>query len=115
MTQRHLCSAYDPIADILARPRIRILRALRWWEWVDSGELFQALGVPDYEQCRNPEWNQYAQTLGCLAKTGRCEADRTTYPTLYRLTDLGRADLKRTLAGYVASVDKGLMKMRRVA
>jgi formylmethanofuran dehydrogenase subunit E len=26
-----------------------------------------------------------------------------------------RADLKRTLAGYVASVDKGLMKMRRVA
>lgn len=36
---------YMPIDEWLEAPRTRILRALRWFDWVDSDELFLAIGV----------------------------------------------------------------------
>lgn len=104
-SQRHLVDAYEPIEDILARPKVRILRALRWFGWVSGEDLWLALDVPEWNttdaDADNSERNRMQTMLGYLTRTGRVE---TCQRGVYRLTDLGRADLARTLRKYEESI-----------
>lgn len=102
--QRHLVDAYEPIEDILARPKVRILRALRWFGWVSLHDLADALDVAFVTGESNEEWKSLYDSIRYLVKTGRVEARGSSWDTEYILTDLGRADLARTLRKYEESI-----------
>lgn len=105
--QRHLVDAYEPIEDILARPKVRILRALRWFGWVTAADLFTALDLSDWvRNGDNRERLNYTSTLRGLVNAGRVERDGhgRGVEHAYRLTDLGRADLARMLRKYEESI-----------
>jgi hypothetical protein len=104
---------YTPLDIKLEWPRVRILRAIRHFEWVTSFELFEVCApelTDEYER------NSYAKMLGRLVVGGfierraerirrsRChvaERQRVSMGNTqfeYRITARGRAELARLLA-----------------
>ena len=100
--QRHLrfprqrqadLSRYVPIDEILSSPSTRLLRALRWFDWVSVGDLFLAMEIDviDTEQAR------YRAALQGLVNAGRAERQGGARSHTYRLTPAGRAEINNRL------------------
>lgn len=108
-----MASKYVPIEDVLARPKVRILRALRWFGWVSRRELFDALDVT-FEHRK--AWGSLYSALrglvvvGCVESVERelrdAATDRVVHEQIYCITDRGRFDLARTMRQYEASVSE---------
>ncbi len=77
---------YAPLDEQLERPSIRILRALRWHDWITANDLMIVLNVPDYDRASNRERNAYVSSLRRLVALGDVMRDTTYYPSRYRLT-----------------------------
>ncbi|HWU87156.1 MAG TPA: hypothetical protein VN253_07775 [Kofleriaceae bacterium] len=73
---RYLSIAREPRG-----PRVRILRALRRFDWIAAADLLIALDVPDD---RN-EHNRFTAALGRLVEEGLVEIMWLSRPRLYRL------------------------------
>lgn len=88
------CEIYIPIDETLSMPIVRVLRTLRHFEWVTSGELLYVLGVNE----RGREHNALHRALSRACVSGYIE---TRGPSRnyreYRITSKGRAELKRRL------------------
>ena len=77
---------YRSIDDLLAAPRLRLLRALRWFDWVESRDLLAVLEVDADSESR--ERNSMQVTLGRLVRLGLVERRAN----LYRVTVAGRCE-----------------------
>lgn len=69
---------YVPLDELLAQPRTKLLRAIRFFDWVTSDDLFLACGVADHET------DAYSQALARAVKAGNIER-RGKRPYEYRL------------------------------
>ncbi len=96
-------SRYTPLDELLDQPATRVLRGLRYFDWVSSFDLFHALGAPDYQPDQrhtNTERNALSAALTRLVKMGFVErGNRQVDGYVHRITPAGRAELKRRLAG----------------
>lgn len=96
---------YIPLDEILERPTTRLLRALRWFEWVSSIDLLHALGVewsPE-RSADNAEHHRYTASLSRLTKTGMVERQGSrSHGYLYRISQKGRDELHRLLQGVIS-------------
>jgi DNA-binding MarR family transcriptional regulator len=92
--------SYRPLDEILSRPRMQILRALRWFDAVTSEELLLAVNAPDYDHARNPERNNYTHNLRRLVKDGLVESDEAEWPYRYRITPKGRDAIRALRDNY---------------
>lgn len=90
---------YLPIDEVLANPRIRILRALRRFDEVAANELMHALDVADFDEGNNRDRDRHAQALARLVKQGLVEKE-TGSPCLYRITDAGRREAEGVMGDY---------------
>jgi hypothetical protein len=57
----------------------RLLIALRWHDWVTSGDLFDGMDLADDDR------KDASSHLSRMVKRGQVEADRSSWPALYRL------------------------------
>jgi len=101
---------YRPLDEVLGSTRVRLLRALTRFEWIDSLTLFEALGVPSWwtdDDRMNPERGAYTQMLSRITRSGLVERRRTIErgrcdgmndSLEYRITSAGRAELASLLA-----------------
>lgn len=71
---------YVPIDEWLQKPRTRILRALRWFDWVGVEDLFFALDVPSYAD-DDLIRRAYSQALCRLVSEGLVETQGTRRDT----------------------------------
>lgn len=95
--QHHL-ARYVPLDEILAKPPTRVLRALRWFDWVSLGDLLLALDVEDPSSIG---YAAYQQAVSQLVKRGEIEQRRIDGVSRfceYRITPSGLADLQRRYA-----------------
>lgn len=101
---------YVPLDELLARPPIRILRALRRFDWLYVSDLRSVL---DIDSAPYLERNAFSVVLGRLIRGGLVErresprtwpgAGRNCYDV--RLTARGRAELERRLAPDLSVLD----------
>jgi hypothetical protein len=105
--QRDLAAeAYRPLDEILAVPRMRLLRGLRWFGWVTSEELMLALDVPDFVRGDdNQERANLTAALHTAVRKGEITADRSEWPHRYHLAVPGRTAVAETLARYVVNLE----------
>ncbi len=95
---------YIPLDEMLSRPRMRALRALhRHADWVSSPDLYDTCNVSELADDRKT----FANALYLLLRTERIE--RRLVPTglrdggrartigQYRITNLGRADMRASI------------------
>lgn len=88
---------YTPLDELMARPHVRILRALRWFDWATTEQIAIALDLPDHHE--NPQLrNAYTLAMRHMVQSGRVEANRTAWPHEYRLTPAGREWLRAALS-----------------
>lgn len=85
---------YTPIDDLLAMPATRMMRAMRWFDWARSVDLYLNANVSDDER------SACSSALSRLVKDGYAErGDRSSDGWAYRLTSAGRAELAARLSG----------------
>lgn len=85
---------YTPLDEILDESATRVLRALRWFDWARTSDVFLALGAHDDER------NALSATISRLVKEGLIErGERSREGYAHRLTPAGREELKQRLAG----------------
>lgn len=83
--------AYSPLDYRLEIPSVRMLRALRFFDWVDARTLWDVIGVPDYSQvARCPERNGASVALARLLRHGYVERIGRVPHALYRVTASGK-------------------------
>jgi hypothetical protein len=80
--------AYRPVDEILERPSIRILRAIRWFDAVTATDLLDAMDITEDRAA-------WAVRLAQLARDGLLSGGSWR---VYRITPAGRAWLARQLA-----------------
>ena len=95
---------YVPIEQILDVPRIRILRALRWFDWATTETLFDVLDVPTSKA----ERDRFAVTLSRASRSGDIEKRRTFGPCEFRTTAAGLATIQRACADYDQRLGEGV-------
>lgn len=83
-------AAYRPLDEVLARPTVRVLRALQWFDGVTAADLLDALDIED-----EGERNDYNHRLWWAGTRGYVRGERWG---LYRITDAGRAWLAKQIA-----------------
>lgn len=86
---------YYPLDELLEMPRVRVLRAMRHFDWASAEDLRVALDIPADRRA----WNTLAKQLQRLTVEGALE--RTgPHATLfqYRITELGKRQLRGLLA-----------------
>lgn len=88
------CETYIPIDETLSAPLVRILRALRHFEWVTTTDLLLVLGVSERGREHNTLHRALSRacTTGYIATRGPARNYRE-----YMITPSGRAELKRRL------------------
>ncbi len=89
---------YMPIDETLGRMRVRVLRALRHFDWTSTDELVWAIGIEE-----QAERASYRRTLADSVRRGLVECDRRERQAWrYRITPAGRqsyaAALRRNAA-----------------
>lgn len=84
--------SYVQLDELLSQPATRLLRALRFFDWVSSSDLYVALDVGDHEQ------SAFSAALARSARDGFVDRNRSGGVT-YRLTAAGRRELERRLRG----------------
>ena len=88
-------SLYVPLDEILGMPRVRVLRALRHFEWVTLEELFLSMGLLSNS---SHEWRNLVASLCRAYKAGQVKRrGKANGHCHYRITAVGRAELKRRL------------------
>lgn len=97
--------AYTPLEDVLAQPAVRILRTLRWFDWIEVSDLLLAAGASEEHDA-----SDRAALLTALSRAtaaGHVErfvpprasgGDRAGRTSWYRITAAGRGELARRLA-----------------
>ena len=82
---------YQPLDEFLQRPGIRVLRALRWFDWVEPADLIVASGIDEDSR------DNFDKALTRGVRDGHIERRRemTTRGAgyVYRITAAGRARL----------------------
>jgi hypothetical protein len=106
MRRHGLTIRYNPLDEILADPRVQILRALRRFDWVECVDLFEAMGV----SLEPIERNRYSAVLSRLTRgafAARREPTTSWKPgrqfNLYRITQSGIDELARLMRTDTAS------------
>jgi len=119
--QRRICRTckmgrlYTPIDEILGMASIRVLRSLRWFDWVEMRDAFDAVEAPDHD-CA--ERNAIAAAISRLIKRGCVEQRKTKLGSgvkrfwrgvmrEIRITKQGRAVLEEALSTYERHLDAG--------
>lgn len=103
-------NSYTPRDELEQQPRVRLIKALAHFDWVNTRELFDVLNIPDYEEGgQNLERDAFAQRLTWLVKNGFAQQRGTHGKRDYQLTDQGRDEYKRIRSGDLVT------KARRVA
>lgn len=113
---------YFPLDQIEQNMSVRILRALRRFDYIPSSELSDALQIPSSIESR-VEQNTYSVALSRLCREGYVEVKVVTCRPVkrsqskrhtglhqwneYRITQLGRARLEWMLASTMAPIHEG--------
>lgn len=94
---------YVPVDAQLDVMRIRILRAIRHFDWVQPVDLGDAIGIPGSHEDHLVR-NNFDVTIGRLFRGGFLERmpQRGGF-SLYRITPAGRALLERELSRSLAA------------
>lgn len=99
---------YRPIDEILNQPIVRVLRRLRWFDWISLAELFDALDVEVLGtrngRARSRERDRYSAALEYAVRSGLVERGGKRPRCVYRITGAGRTELRRRVNGYDLSV-----------
>jgi hypothetical protein len=77
---------------VLALPRVRVLRALRWFDWASSMEITNALELGEHDL------PPVLAAIGRLVEEGKLDRRGSSQPYEYRINDAGRTELKALLA-----------------
>jgi hypothetical protein len=104
---------YFPIDELLARPRVRMLRVLvRYDDWMGSDDLYDACEVPEDPRARN----SFSVELSRLVRVGEIERRKVRVTRLYRskmgsigqyqITDKGREMLRDLIARTLPSPEE---------
>jgi DNA-binding MarR family transcriptional regulator len=91
---------YIPIDELLQRPDIRALRALRWFDWVTAEEIGDTLGLPPPDE--SPQRNTLVAAITRLVNRGEIQRRPAPHGSHgarfeYRITAKGRARVERRL------------------
>ena len=93
---------YIPLDEIEIRPRVRLLRKLRWLDWTTTLTVLDALEVDPSER------NKYGAALTYAVKSGCVECRTTGGTREYRITEAGRAELRRIAVNYERNLGEGV-------
>ena len=75
-----------PVDETLGRMRVRVLRALRHFDWTSTDELVSAIGIEE-----QAERASYRRSMADSVRRGLVECDRRERETWrYRITPAGR-------------------------
>lgn len=85
------------VEPVVSTPRTRLLRALSRLDWPTSGELFEAMELPEYGH--DLERMAAAQMLSRMVRGGLAQARGTHGAKQYAITEAGRAALAPAGAG----------------
>lgn len=110
-------SRYVPLDVILEQPATRLLRALRWFDWVNSSDVINAAGFPEQIAGQpNRERDTASQALYRLSVAGLVERSGVRGDGfLYRITAHGRARLATLLEGVSFVSERNMRRARRAA
>lgn len=89
MRASRIPDGYVQLDVILEQPATRVLRALRWFDWAESFDIYTACNVGDHER------SAFSAALARLAKDKLIERGGK----LFRITAAGRVELARRLNG----------------
>lgn len=83
----HEIHAYQPLDAALETPRVKLLRAMRWLDWSQPRDIFDALGLSRHDATA---WNTYQASLLRLVKQGLVERRAIGRQVAdYRITEAG--------------------------
>lgn len=88
---------YIPLDELLESPKIRLLRAIRTFEWAMSSHLMNHLSVPSRTEDKRVH-DVYSQHLARLCANGLVERRGLPPNSEYRITAAGRAELEAVYA-----------------
>jgi hypothetical protein len=88
---------YIPLDELLDSPKVRLLRAIRTFEWAMSAHLMEYLGVPSKVEDKRVH-DVYSQHLARLVHGGLVERRGLKPMCQYRITSAGRNELERIYA-----------------
>lgn len=91
---------YEPLDDILRSPTVRVLRAIRFHDWISMSDVAEILGIDGFK-----ERNNLSSVLQNMARFGYVDRHRGLGLRLYRITRRGIEQLERALAKYVEKLD----------
>lgn len=95
---------YAPLAEQLARPRIRAIRALRFFDWCSYADLLLACEVGTTAT----ELDTFCQGVFAAIKNGEIEMSGHKRGAYYRVTNKGRAKLKALHDDYEHRLGEGV-------
>lgn len=84
---------YLPIDELLELPRVRVLRALKHFDWMSMKQICEWLNEHD-----SASWQALNSALKRHTESGCVELRDSTIPRHYRITPKGRAELVQILA-----------------
>jgi hypothetical protein len=90
---------YQPHDKLRSAPRVRILMALSWHEWIAARELFTLLSVDFSDQGQSREYDAYTQMLCRLVRHGFVARRGRATSAQYQITALGREEVARYRSG----------------
>ncbi len=90
-----------PLDEALARPRIKALRALRFFDWCSMGDLCVACEIAETRSAENT----FRQSVARAVSLGEIEQLNRRTDALYRITPKGRATLVELHATYARNLE----------
>ena len=84
---------YIPVDELLDRPRFRVLRMLRFFDWASVHDLMVAI-----DETHRAAQQAINRALALGVQAGHIVRDASSLPHLYRITDAGRAHLAEMIA-----------------
>lgn len=104
--------SYTPIEDVLKDSYVRVLRAMRWFDWVEVSDLMEALEAPDHV-CK--ERATLTQAVSRLTRNGDLDRRKVSlgrerrfwrgHVYEVRITAKGRMRLASAIASYNERLD----------
>ncbi len=112
---------YIPLEFILEKPRVRLLRALRFMDWIEAIELFDRMGLVESASDDNRDRDRHYHRLSHLIAEGSVEVRKVKQPSVarstqrttitrqeYRITPSGRDALKQIINDYEHRLGEGV-------
>ena len=91
---------YEPLDVILESPTVRVLRAIRRYDWMTMADIAEILDVRDVQSRNN-----LSGTIQNAARQGYIEKSSGSGLRLYRITTSGIGRLDRVMNRYVEALD----------